>query len=472
MSRLEDASGPCDAGVTREVVGLAWPTAVGMLSFTCMGVVDTLLMGRVGTTAQAGVGLATTLAIAALAFSRGLAAGPQALVAAADGAGDPARVARAGGAGLLLGAVGSALAVLLFLGATWALGRVVHDEAVAASAARYLAVRAWEAPCTVMAFALLAGLQGLGDARARMWAGLLGNALNIGLDLVLIFGWGPIPPLGEEGAALATVLASTAMCALYALRFRRRFPRVRWPGAEVLRAGLTLGLPAGSQQVLCVLAFVVVGVVLANAGAVELAANEVVLNVMSVSFLPGLALGEAAGVVVGRALGAGRTARARAAVASARLLALGVMGACGLAFVLGGPRLGAWFSQDPEVVARIARLLLFAASFQLLDALAIVHLSALRGAGDARFCLLATSLPAWAVNLPLTLALAWGLGWGATGAWTALTAEIALIAAAASWRVRRLGRGLERLDLLLGAPAVKREEREEREEARGLVAVG
>ena len=73
-------------GGHREVAQMAWPLAVGLLSFTVMGVVDTLLMGQVSTAAQAGVSLAAVMTYDALSFFRGVVTGPQSLVAAADAA--------------------------------------------------------------------------------------------------------------------------------------------------------------------------------------------------------------------------------------------------------------------------------------------------------------------------------------------------------------------------------------------------
>ncbi len=87
-------------GGKKEVSVLAWPLAIGMLSFTVMGVTDTLLMGHVGTDVQAGVGLATTLAFTFMAFFRGLTGGAQSLISAADGAGNWLRVRQAAGAAL------------------------------------------------------------------------------------------------------------------------------------------------------------------------------------------------------------------------------------------------------------------------------------------------------------------------------------------------------------------------------------
>ena len=118
--------------------------------------------------------------------------------------------------------------------------------------------------------------------------------------------------MGETGAAIATVAGQAVMLAMYAYRFRRVIGRPRRPTREVLRSALAIGLPGGTQAMMGTLAFMAMTVILARVGAVHLAATEIALNIISLSFLPGYALGESGGVLVGRYLGAGdREAAAR-----------------------------------------------------------------------------------------------------------------------------------------------------------------
>lgn len=440
-------------GGKREVARLAWPLAVGMLSFTLMGVTDTLLVGHVSTAAQAGVGLAAILTFTFMAFFRGVITGAQSLVAAADGAGDRARVRGAASAALVLGVVAGLVAAIgLALVSAFVLDWLVADPAIAASARRYLTWRVFGVPLDLIGFALMSALQGLGETRTRMWASLAGNALNIVLDLVLIFGVGAIPAMGEAGAGLATAVGAAAMLAIFAWRFGQLIGRPRWPAAEVLRSAVAIGLPAGAQGLGGTLAFTVMNLALARAGAAHLAASQIVFNIMSLSFLPGFGLGEAGGVLVGRYLGAGKPRTAARAMRSARTIALWVMSGCGLLFALFGEWLAGFFNPDPAVTALAGQLMLFGAVFQTFDAAVMVHLCALRGAGDTRFTLAATLAAAWGLTVPLTLALGLWAGWGAPGAWLGLTLEIAVLAWVTGRRVGGLRGGrVGRLDLLLGS---------------------
>jgi len=443
-------------GSRRAVVAMAWPLAVGMLSFTVMGVADTLLIGHVSTEAQAGVGMSTVILFVLTAFFRGLLSGAQSVVAAADGAKDRGRLERAAGAGVLLGLLTGVLASLALLGVrAWLLPVLLDDPLVRSHAEAFLGMGVLIPALSLVAQGLLSGLQGLGDTRSRMWASLLGNLVNIGLDLVLIFGLGPIEPMGASGAALATVLGSLVMVVVYALRYRTLFGRVTWPDRAVVRDAIALGLPAGSQQFFMSAAFLITTSIIAQAGAVHLAANQVLIQVLSVSFLPGFGIGEASGILVGRALGAGDRALANRTLRSGRTVALAVMGACGVFFAFGGGWLGSLFNPDPAVQALVAQLLRIAAVFQLFDAVAMVHICVLRAAGDNRFSLLITTGCAWGITLPMAWLLGHQLGLGAVGAWLGVSVEIITLAALSTWRVRGIATGhVGRMDLLLGRKAV------------------
>jgi MATE family multidrug resistance protein len=440
------------AGGKKEVAVLAWPLAVGMLSFTVMGVTDTILMGQVGTQSQAGVGLGTIMIFFVVAFFRGVTSGAQGLVSAADGAGDGDRVLRAAGAALMIGLITGFLATVFgLLVASWVLPLLSDESVVVSAAGDYLTVRAWALPISVVSFGMMSVLQGLGDTKIRMWASIAGNGVNILFDFVFIFGWGPIPAMGATGAALATVLGLATMCALYAWRFRRVVGRPLMPTREVLRSTVEIGLPAGAQAGLGSLAFATMTAVLAKVGSAHLAANQIALNVISVSFLPGYGLGEAAGVLAGRYLGAGKPRTAARAIKSARGIALVVMGLCGVVFWLAGAAIVGVFTKDHNVQVIAESLLICAALFQLFDAIVMVNLCALRNIGDTRFTFLATAIAAWLIMLPLTYFLGVRMGFGATGAWCGMIFEMAVLAVLTGRRVAGVRTGqVGRLDLLLG----------------------
>jgi len=303
----------------------------------------------------------------------------------------------------------------------------------------YFTVRVLGAPLAFVLIALKAWFEGRGDTRTPMVASVLANAVNITLDPLLIFGWGPVPAMGTGGAALATVIGVGVGLAFVSHRTRTalRGRDVRWRlDGSMVRELLRLGLPMGVGRSVDVLAWLVFVSMLARVGEVHLAAHVIVMRIVSVSFLPGWAVGEASGVFVGMAVGAKRPAIARQAWRSATFVAVGIMTVMAVIFVLAPGPFIALFDAEPEVV-RVARdLMLVAAAFQLFDAVAMVGIGSLNGAGDTRFTMVATAGAIWGINLPVAWLFAIHLELGAVGAWLGLLVEIGALAVIMTRRVQ------------------------------------
>ena len=441
------------AGSPGEILSLAWPIAIGILSYTVMGVIDTALMGQVSTSAQAGVGLASTLIFCCMSFFRGLVTGAQNIVAAADGAKDRARVCQAGSTALYLGALSGLAAMFVCAAIIFLIVPVItHKEPLLEEACfDYFLIRLIDLPISIVGFAAQSALQGLGDTKIRMWAGLVGNAVNVTLDFVFIFGAGPIPAMGASGAALATIAGTLAMTLMYLKRYHTCFGRPQRPQKEILLNAIHLGLPAGTQSLLANIAWGITNAVLARIGSSELAASQVVVNITSLSFLPGIGIAEATSTLVGRAIGAGDRPLCGRTIQSGRNVAITVQGGCGVLFFACATSIASLFSNDIGVLNAAARLLQIAAAFQLFDAIATIHLASLRAAGDMKFCMMISCLGSWGITLPATLLLGAYLQWGAAGAWVGMLAETVMLAAISGWRVKGIAQGrIGRLDLLLG----------------------
>lgn len=427
----------------RKVLDLAWPILVGMLSYTAMGILDTLMVAGLGTSAVAAAGLATTISFVALSFGHGLLRGVKVVVAQRTGAGDTDAAERLVWQGLWLAVICGIPIAMLAPFAPWFVDQLGASHAIASEAGVYLGLRILGAPFLFGMTALSSWLQGRGDTRSTMIATVLSNALNLVLDLVLLYGFGPIPALGVKGAAIATVIAWVVGLAFLLLRSRSALRATpSRPDLELLRAVWHVGSPMGLQFVLDVASFAFFASLLARVGEVHLAAHVIAIRIISVSFLPGYAVSEAASVLVGQAVGARRPEEALAAWWESTRLALGIMVGWAVVFLLlPGPLVGI-FQPEPAVEAIIRNLLVIAAMFQLFDALATVAYGALTGAGDTRFAMVSNTLIAWLVKLPLAILLAVPAGLGAPGAWMALAVEIAAIAFVSVWRIRS-GRWLQ-----------------------------
>ncbi|MFO0603224.1 MAG: MATE family efflux transporter [Polyangiales bacterium] len=441
------------ASALREVASLAWPIAVAMLGETVMGLVDTRLVGALGPAAIGGVGVATVLMYLGYSVVFGLMRGVKVRSAWSHGEGRGGDAMRYAEAGALVGLGLGALVCLACRDAGWALRALDVDRSLVAPARDFLAARTLGAPAACALAALQQWRQGTGDTRTSMRVGVAGNVVNAALAYALIHGRFGAPRLGVAGAGYATAateaLQLLALVAVYlgARRERRTLPALGRLAAlrEVCRLGVPTGLQFGAE----VLAFTAFTAVLGGLGADEIAAHQVSLATIRASFLPGVAVSEAASVLVGRALGEGNLRRADRVVSAALKLAVTFMAGCGVVFALGGGAIAGAFTDDPAVVAIARELLLVAAVFQALDAVNIVLRGALRGAGDVRVVGLLGVAIVW-VSIP---GAAWlfcrRMGLGAVGGWYGFVAETALASLVFGWRWRH---GAWRAPFQRGAP--------------------
>lgn len=439
----------------REIILLAVPVVISKLSFTAMGLVDTAMVGRLGALSQGAVGLAHTWIFTLGVLGLGVLTVINTFVAQHHGAGQPQECGRVLGQGIRLAVlVGGATVALLFLSIP-ALGWMGLGAGVADVGAVYTACRLIGFPAVFGYWVYNGYLEGLGRTRTPMLIAILANAVNITLDWLLIFGPGPFPELGVAGAGLATAASNLFMLACfvwvvhrpgadYGARFGARL--VHEPiDLRRVRAMILMGLPMGLQFFLEVGAYMIFAVMIGWIGAAALAANQVAMRLMSVSFMTTWGLGVAATTLVGRYLGAGQPALALLAGRRTLVLGLGVTGLAALIYTALAVPLSALFTTDAEVLRLAVILLPLAAVFQVFDGINMISYGALRGAGDTRYPMWAVGFMSWVVGIPLVWWLALPAGLGVYGAWLGTTAMVAGMAALLWTRFHRstwIGRSL------------------------------
>ncbi len=442
--------GPGGAG---EVLRLGAPLMVSMGSATLMQFTDRMFLGWHSVSELAASVPAGIASFLCLSLFLGAASCTGVLVAQYHGACRPERVGPALWTGIWFSLASALLLAALapFSGPLFELAG--HPEAVRALEADYFRILTLGAGLPVLATALSGYFSGLGRTVPVMLVNLLGAAANIPLDYALIFGRLGAPELGIRGAAMASVAGSAITCLLFALLLlapeaeARHKLRSGWRlEAEMLRRLCAVGLPAGVQFFLDILALTGFVLLVGRMGLVELSATNIAFSINTLTYLPVIGLGNALSVLVGRSQGQGRPDIARRATANALRLALGWMVAVGLLFVLApGPliNLFATSAQGPHepAFAEIRRmgvvLLRYVALYSLADAVSLVYFGALKGAGDTRYVML-TMLAAClgVLILPTWLVVATDTG-GIHGPWLALTAYICFLAA--SFCLRFLG---------------------------------
>jgi len=430
----------------RELLALAWPMTTAMGAETLMGLVDTKLVAGLGPAALGGVGVAMTIVFLGYMCVFGLMRGLKVCVAHAVGEQRSYRSVRYAQAGIALGLIAGGLFWTCTRNAAPLFEAIGIDHSLVPSATTFLSTFTYGAPATAVLSALTHHRQATGDARTPMVAGIAANVVNAALGWALIYGHAGLPALGVRGGAIASVTAevleAAALAALLVRDTRRSgdYARARaeLPIAKAARELAAVGVPTGLQFGSEMLAMVMFTSVLGTLGAEQIAAHQIALAIIRLSFLPGgVAISEAVSVLVGQALGRRSVADADRVVAAALAVAVAFMATCGVIFAFAGQAIVSAFTEVAPV-ARVARTLLWiAAGFQVLDAVAIVLRGALRGAKDVRVPAMIGVAVIWTCVPTAALVLGRGLGWGAAGGWCGFVAETTIGACLFAYRWRR-----------------------------------
>ncbi|MDX1745170.1 MAG: MATE family efflux transporter, partial [Halobacteriales archaeon] len=302
--------------------------------------------------------------------------------------------------------------------------------AVTPYATAYLATYALGLPMIFLADTAEASLVGVGDSRGSFMLNGLAVGLNVLLDPLLIFGFGPIPALGVRGAALATIIGYSIGFGLAVVLFirgrqglilTREAVRV---DTDRIREIVDVGLPNTGQRVGQQGARVVlIGIVSAVSGPAGLSAYTVGARVASIAFIPAQGLGQAAQSIVAQNLGAARHGRAQRATWIGAAIAIGGLGVVGvLQWFVPGPLTALFIPDASQQGAALTEsyLRILAYGYPALGAV-YMFAAGFNGARRTRITMMATLLQYWAVRVPIAVVGAITLGYGVIAVFWAVT---------------------------------------------------
>ena len=451
---------PSGARPTVELLRLATPMILMSLSRVAMGFIDFVMVSWLGTDAQAAISPATLFIWALACAGTGIASGVQTFVAQADGRGER-RIA--GGyvwQTLYLALIALFIAwplsqtTAVWLG--WFAGLGQHPPTVTALEVEFVRIGVWTAAPVI----LCAGLDGFFNGIRRPWIVLLAAALSVGVNALgnwlLIFGptlhlpgvgWSiTFPAWGIGGAAVATLIGWCVRAAVLLIVLRhpeldRRYNTRRSfaPCWQKLAGLVRVGGPMSLQWLLDIGSWVVfMWLIMPRFGTYAMAATNIGLQFMHVSFMPAIGIGIALCSQVAHAIGAGRPEEAVRRTRVAFGLTGGYMGLVGLLFLLLREPLVRLLNTDPAVIAAGQIVLVWAAIFQVFDAMGVTYMNALRGAGDTRWPAVLMGVSCWGVFIGGGCLIGYlRPEWGLHGPWAMCTLYIIIVGLGVLWRWRR-----------------------------------
>lgn len=432
-------------GLTRQIALLAGPLVLQNLSQTLLGVVDTYFVSRVSTEALAAVGLSSVMFFAVLMLFRGTANSTVVFVGRAYGGGESERIGAVVWRSLNMVALLSLLVFTLppLFGMLMSVAAPADSPMVRELGTTYLSIRAFEIPLVMFSAVVWGFLVGRGNSRAPMILAWITVLANVFLDWIFVLGNLGAPALGVAGAAYATVMANginavLSAVILWSASSRREFDtgRARLASWKDLKTVLQVGLPMGAGDFIEIASFSAFFALLARLGTDILAANQIALQFLSISFTFGIAVSMAASSLVSQNLGAKQPEVAEQVAYRAIGLAMLGMGLIGLSYLIAPVQLMRIFSQEESVIEAGVFVMRLIAFYQIFDALGIVLAGALNGAGDTTFTMLARSLMAWGMFIPLVWLLIYRFDLGLAGAWAGALIYLGGLAFVYLWRFR------------------------------------
>ncbi len=408
-----------------------------MLGHTFVAFADNIMVGQLGTAELAAVSLGNSFIFIAMSLGIGFSTAITPLVAEADGAGNRADGKSALKHGLLLCTLLGLTLFGIILLCKPLMYLMEQPPEVVELAIPYLNLVAFSLVPLIIFQAFKQFSEGLSQTRYPMYATIIANVVNIVLNYLLIFGSFGFPRLGIIGAAIGT-LASRMIMVLYIwylLKSKKKFQdyvtgfNFRKIEKKVMNKIISLGFPSALQMFFEVAIFTAAIWLSGVLGKNAQAANQIALNLSSMTFMVGMGLSVAAMVRVGNQKGLHNFGELRRIAQSIFFLTLLLEIVFALLFLIGRDWLPTIYldvddlanrQDNTEVILLAARLIFVAAFFQISDGIQVVVLGALRGLQDVKIPTLITFIAYWLIGFPISYYLGLFTELGSTGIWIGL----------------------------------------------------
>jgi putative MATE family efflux protein len=418
--------GPLTEGpIGRQLMALALPIVLANSVQTSYQLINTFWLGRLGADAVAAVSVSFPIIFLLVSLGGGLTIAGSILVAQYSGARDYAKVNHVSGQTLLMVlTVSLALSVVGFFAVPTMLRWMGVSAAVFADAVSYMRV-SFSGIVFVFAFAMYQSImRGIGETRMPLYVVSASVVLNLVLDPILIYGWGPIPAMHVAGAAYATLItqamaAALGMYLLFSARFglelKRRDLLPDWP---LLRRVFRLGLPASIEQSMQALGMTMITMLVSTFGTLDIAAFGLGIRVLTFVIIPAFGISMAASTLVAQCIGAGNRQRAEQVAVYSVWVSLLLLGSIGVLFYFGATPIVRFFvPDDPALIEAGTVVLRFTAMSFVFSGIQLGLAGTFRGAGDTFITMLLAAIGVWCVQLPIAYVLSKHTELGAMGIW-------------------------------------------------------
>ena len=421
------------------VFAMAWPAIVESFFVAFAGLVDSLMVSRLGAYAVAAVGLTTQPKFMGLALFFAINVSISALVARRFGAGK-----RQDANGVFLTAmifvITAAVALsILFVACADPVIRLCgssdatpEDLATHDAAVTYFRIIMGGMIFNCIQMAINSAQRGAGNTRITMRTNVTSNLVNIVLNYLLIEGHFGFPALGIVGAALATVLGTvvSSIMSIISIANAESFISIPYILKEKIRASvkalkslISIGYGIFFEQILMRIGFMATAVMAAKKGMDSMAAHQVGMNLMGLTFSFGDGLQAAAVALIGRSLGQGEPELAKDYGRTCRALGMMIAAVLITFYFFGAKWLMSMFFEEEHIIeigVSIMRVIIFIVLFQIIQ---VIYMGCLRGAGDTLYTAFAATMSVTVIRTLVSWLGGFVFGFGIVGIWLGVLAD-------------------------------------------------
>ena len=413
-------------------LSIAYPVMLGQLGHVLVGLADNIMVGQLGAAPLAAVSLGNSLVFIALSLGIGFSFAITPLIAEADGAADIEAGKTYFHHGIIMSGINGILLFILLLLAKPILYYMDQPPEVVALAIPYLEIVAFSMVPLMIFQGYKQFADGLSQTRYAMYATLIANVVNVLFNYLLIYGIWFFPRLELEGAAIGTLISRFFMLWFIweILRRKKKFRKYfEWSRKELLKTHIfkrlfSLGFPTALQMFFEVAIFTSTVFLAGMLGTYPQAANQIALNLASMTFMVAVGLSVTGTIRVGNQKGKNDFPELRRIAFSIFLLVFLIEAVFAVGFILLKDWLPTIYIDNPEVILLAAQLLIVAALFQLSDGLQVVILGALRGLQDVKFPTVICFIAYWIIGFPISYFLGREETFGSMGIWFGLLAGL------------------------------------------------
>ena len=427
-------------------IKIAYPVMLSQLGHILVGVIDSIMVGQLGPEPLAASAFANSVFHVFLMFGIGISFGITPLVAQADGQSDQTTIVRVLRHGIILclvtglvlfGLLSTTAALLPFFG---------QPESVLELGTPYYLIIASSVIPLMIFQNFKQFTEGLSVTKQVMFLTVAANLINVLFNYLLIFGKFGFPELGLNGAGWATLISRIFMAITlwWFVRKARLFKAYR-DGFKLLKVKseffkpmLKIGVPTATQFLFEVGAFTVAAVMMGWISEKSLAAHQIAISLVALSYMMATGISAAATVRIGNHIGKSDGLNLKRTGYANFILAVVFMALCSAAYISLNKVLPTLYIEDTEVINMAGSLIIVAGLFQLSDGVQVVGLGNLRGMSDVKIPTVITFVAYWGLAIPISYVFGFVLGYGPEGIWYGLLTGLTIAAVLLFFRFRRL----------------------------------